>query len=384
MTDNGDGTFTAVYGRVGSKQAAVNYPITEWQTKYNEKIRKGYVDNTHLFSINTPNTDASSIKDLPLRKLMENFLKYAQKSIANNYVVSASEVTQKQVDEAQSLVNELIKMVGKKVNVEDFNTKLLELFKIIPRRMAHVKDHLLQEIPKTKKEINQLREKIVEEQSTLDVMRSQVEINEKQVKQTTQDADLLTLMGLKVEKVEDLRINKLIKLMMGEHSEKFIEAFSVINIRTQQQFDKHLTQTQSPKTQLLWHGSRNENWLSILKTGLVLRPINAIITGKMFGYGLYFANEFSKSLNYSSVQGAYWTSGRSQEGYLAIFEVHTGTQFEISEHEDWHTKLDDNKLKAMNQSYDSVFAKRGVSLRNNEFIIYNENQCTIKYVVKVK
>lgn len=385
MQENGDGTFTVVYGRIGSKSTTATYQMSEWRTKYNEKIRKGYVDNTHLFAIHTPDTDASTIVDASVRKLMESFFRYAKNSISHNYMVSASEVTQKQVDEAQNLVNELIGMVGSKVKIDDFNAKLLELFKVIPRRMANVKEHLLQAAPKTKDEVNSLREKIVEEQSTLDVMRSQVEINEKQAEHTTtQDADLLTVMGLKVEKIADERINKLIKLMMGEHSDKFIEAFSVTNLHTQQQFENNLPKQSNKKTQLLWHGSRNENWLSILKTGLVLRPINAIITGKMFGYGLYFANEFSKSLNYSSVQGAYWTGGRSQEGYLAIFEVHTGNQFEISQHESWHMNLDGKKLKSINQNYDSVFAKRGVSLRNNEFIVYNEGQCTIKYVVKVK
>lgn len=385
MTENGDGTFTVVYGRIGSKSTTVTYPSSEWRTKYNEKIRKGYVDNTHLFAIHTPDTDASTIDDVSVRNLMENFLRYAKNSISHNYMVSASEVTQKQVDEAQNLVNELIKMVGKKVNVDEFNAKLLELFKIIPRRMANVKEHLLQASPKNNDEANKLREKIVEEQSTLDVMRSQVEINEKQATNPiTQSADLLTVMGLKVEKVEDERITKLIKLMMGNHSDKFVEAFSVTNLRTQQNFESNLTKQSNKKTQLLWHGSRNENWLSILKTGLVLRPINAIISGKMFGYGLYFANEFSKSLNYSSVQGAYWTGGRSQEGYLAIFEVHTGNQFEIAQHEGWHCQLNGLKLKGINQKYDSVFAKRGISLRNNEFIVYNESQCTVKYVVKVK
>jgi poly [ADP-ribose] polymerase len=33
--------------------------------------------------------------------------------------------------------------------------------------------------------------------------------------------------------------------------------------------------------------------------------------------------------------------------------------------------------------YDSVFAHGGYDLRNNEFIIYSEPQCTIKYLVEV-
>ncbi|MCU0326605.1 MAG: ADP-ribose polymerase, partial [Spirosomaceae bacterium] len=99
MTDNNDGTFKVLYGRVGSRQTEVTYPISEWNSKYNEKIRKGYIDNTHLFAVSTPESDTSSIKDKLVKSLIDSFMKYARNSIFNNYIVSATEVTQKQVDE---------------------------------------------------------------------------------------------------------------------------------------------------------------------------------------------------------------------------------------------------------------------------------------------
>ena len=69
MFDNGDGFFRVEYGRVGLGSAQVKtYPIRQWETKYNEKIRKGYKDTTHLF------VETSSIKQ---------FAKIGQKSIAN-------------------------------------------------------------------------------------------------------------------------------------------------------------------------------------------------------------------------------------------------------------------------------------------------------------
>jgi len=52
-------------------------------------------------------------------------------------------------------------------------------------------------------------------------------------------------------------------------------------------FDDFVEQEQVKDVRLFWHGSRNENWWSIINTGLVLRPTNAVITGKMFGYGIY-------------------------------------------------------------------------------------------------
>ena len=171
--------------------------------------------------------------------------------------------------------------------------------------------------------------------------------------------------------------------MMCEEKDKFSRAFQVINIRTGNIFKQFVNQVSTKNTTLFWHGSRNENWLSILKTGLVLRPANAVITGKMFGYGLYFADKCRKSLNYSSLQGSYWSGGNAKKAYLAIYEVHTGNQLKINRHEPWCGLLTQDRLKDKGKQYDSVFAEGGADLLNNEYIVYNEAQCTVKYLVEV-
>ena len=55
---------------------------------------------------------------------------------------------------------------------------------------------------------------------------------------------------------------------------------------------------------LLIHGSRLSNWTSILKTNLMLDPskLGVYVSGKMFGYGIYFANSFSKSAQYCGIE----------------------------------------------------------------------------------
>ena len=47
MTPHGD-TWTAEYGRVGSSSQKREYSLSQWEKKYNEKIKKGYVDQTDL------------------------------------------------------------------------------------------------------------------------------------------------------------------------------------------------------------------------------------------------------------------------------------------------------------------------------------------------
>lgn len=199
--------------------------------------------------------------------------------------------------------------------------------------------------------------------------------------------------NLTVEPVADAHVITLIRRMMGGDAHKFDAAFSVCDAATEVPFNTYLRQQPNRQTMALWHGSRSENWsghprsdhawLSILKTGLGLRPVNTVIRDNVFGNGIYFTDQFSGSVNYTSLTGSVWDN-RRQERYLAIYEVHVGNQLNVSEHEDWHMQLDATLLKAKGPYYDSVFGKQGVSLQQNEFVVYNPAQCTVRYVVRIK
>lgn len=102
----------------------------------------------------------------------------------------------------------------------------------------------------------------------------------------------------------------------------------------------------------------------------------------MFGDGCYWADKFLKSYGYTSGRGSYWAKGNSDSAFLGIFEVHVGEQKHIYRHDSSCTRLSASVLKKDN--YDSVFAHGGADLRNNEYITYNTNQSTIKYLVEVK
>lgn len=49
-----------------------------------------------------------------------------------------------------------------------------------------------------------------------------------------------------------------------------------------------------------------------------------------------------------------------------------------------HMQLEANSLTHMGTQYDSVFARQGISLQKNEFIVYNQAQCTVRHIVKIK
>jgi poly [ADP-ribose] polymerase len=384
MRENDNDTFTVQYGRVGGTYSTATYPVASWDKKFREKVSKGYVDQTHLYADSTATPDASTIKNPSVRTLMARLMELANLSIFQNYVVTAQQVTRKQVETAQQVLDELAALVTLNLDTAVFNNKLLDLFKTIPRKMGKVHDHLVLQTPQSADDLQSLHDQLASEQDTLDVMRGQVELAQSQLTPEETPVSLLDSMNLTVEPVTDKRALTLIKQMMGPDVDKFDAAFSVKQAATEIAFDRYVQQRPNPKTQLLWHGSRSENWMSILKTGLLLRPANAVITGKMFGYGIYFADQFSKSLNYTSLHGSVWAKGSQQEAYLAIYEVHVGEQFLIKQHEGWHMSLDKKGLENVKPTYDSVFACRGVSLQKNEFIVYHPAQCTVRYIVKIK
>ena len=176
---------------------------------------------------------------------------------------------------------------------------------------------------------------------------------------------------------------------------------------------KKMTSDMENKT-LLFHGSSLSNWCSILKNGLYLDPskLGVPITGKMFGYGIYWANSVSKSFNYCS---SYATNNIA---VLAIGEVALGEIHELyagngSISQKYLDKINKNSVKGMgvHSPSDGVIIgethipngkikkvadilvnspagkpdpHKKYSLLYDEYVIYNTNQYRIKYLVVVK
>lgn len=122
----------------------------------------------------------------------------------------------------------------------------------------------------------------------------------------------------------------------------------------------------------LWHGTRASNLLSILKSGFVIPPSNSPhCTGRMFGNGVYFSDQSTKSLNYAY---GYWGGETTDNNcFMFLVEVAMG-RFYVP------TGPEQNLPKA---GYDSTFAKSGVSgVGNNEMIVYKTWQINPNYLVE--
>lgn len=384
MIPKGD-TFIVEYGRVGSKPQVRSYPIKDWNKKLREKLSKGYTDKSELMEDLIQEEKPKEKKlylDIPnkdIQNIVDRLQKMAKQTISANYNITSDKVTQAMVDKAQDILTNLIAIQ----NVDDFNKLLLELFEVIPRKMHKVSEYLAQ----TKDDFSKIIQK---EQDLLDVMKGQVyqhsvtqSTENEQVEDDSPTMNILEAMGLEFQPVDDLDIIK-IKYHLGQDENKFYRAWKVTNKATQQSFDTYIKDNNNPTTKLLWHGSRNENWWSIINSGLVLRPTNAVITGKMFGYGIYFATKARKSIGYTSLSGSYWARGSSTSAFMGLYEVAYGKPFDVYSFDSKYYSLNYENLQKMCQGANCLHAHAGKMLANDEIIVYQQPQTTIKYLVEIR
>lgn len=375
--------FRVEYGRIDVTKTTKTYPISKWDSTISSKLKKGYVDVTDLkkdlaeeISSANPESPYKEIENAAVRAIVEKLQNLARETIQKNYTVKASAVTQDMVDAAQKIIDTLANSCS---TVEEFNDNLLKLFTVIPRKMGNVRGYLANKV----EDFTQI---ISKEQDLLDVMRGQIYVkpeNEPVEPVEKKSQTILEELGLEMGEVTDYDV-AMIKFLMNESAGKFRKAWKVKNIKTQERFDKFVAENNIKDTRLLFHGSRSENFWSIIKTGLVLRPTNAIITGKMYGFGIYFAPKCQKSIGYTSLSGSYWARGNNNVAYMALFEVAYGTPYDVYNFDNKYYNLDYNKLQQFKPGANCLHAHadKGM-LRNDEIIVYKEDQLTIKYLIEI-
>ena len=297
----------------------------------------------------------------------------ANEAVKKNYTVAASAVTRAMIEEAEQILASLTP----DMEVAAFNESLISLFHAIPRRMGDVRAYIA-----TKPE--DFAAIIERESDLLDVMKGQVYTAPPVVKpdvleapsQTILEANGLTFAPCTEEDVV------LIKERLGPCASQFVRAWRVDNHKTSGALHIWQQVNSYPQTKLLWHGSRNENWWSIINMGLVLKP-NAVITGKMFGHGIYFAPSARKSLGYTSLSGSYWAHGSAETSFMALMEVSYGTPYDVHTYGGSLGSMNYERLQDVCPGAHCLHAHAGSMLRNDEIVVYKEEQIAIRYLVEV-
>mgnify|MGYP000855920025 CR=1 FL=1 len=126
----------------------------------------------------------------------------------------------------------------------------------------------------------------------------------------------------------------------------------------------------------LFHGTRSANMPGILSTHLKLpNQLHGVhITGAMFGPGLYFSSQSTKSSQYSCSR-----FGGSANKYLTSFMFLADVALGRIKKEEYAKYY----LKAP-AGYHSVMGVKGKSLLHDEYIIYKEAQQHLRYIIEFK
>lgn len=372
--------FRVEYGRVNSTKTITNYPMSKWESQISSKIKKGYKDVTDLKTalveeIKTDGTKYKDIENESVRRIIEKLRSLARDTVKKNYSVSSASVTEEMVYEAQLVINNLISIKS----VNKFNDELLKLFEIIPRKMDNVRSYLI-------KSIDEIDKVISREQDLLDIMRGQIVTKSTATENKAKEIDnsgitILDEMGITMRECTPEEINE-IKDCMKESSYHFSKAWRVDNISTRKKYEEFIKAYNIKNTKLLFHGSRTENWFSILKTGLKIRPANAVWTGSMFSDGLYFAPKCQKSIGYTSLGGSYWANGNDKTAYMALFDTAYGKPYNVYNFDSKYYSMSFDKLPV---GCNCLHAHAGNGmLRNDEIVYYKTEQTTIKYLIEIK
>lgn len=390
ITENNNGSLDVSYGRIGGRTMAHHYESFEkdFFGLKDEKERKGYEDRTALHS--EIKRDTSAVKELSfapvpdeaVQDVLEQLINSSREFMQNNYTVKPTDITEKMINEAMAdidALNHIASDCSGQNALYQFNNKLQELFTDVPRNMGHVSEYLA----KTERDFTKIidRETDMLQNVKGAIVQAKTTTKEKQGKdQTVLEAYGLTMRPV-TYKEEDQITSHLGYDYDGRQVEnRFIKAYAVENTSTRKSYEdyKQKNHMTGKDVRLFYHGSKVENWYSIMKTGLSLNP-NATVTGKMFGQGLYFAPECRKALNYMDVAGSHWNSGTRQSGYCAIYAVALGKCYQPSR------VLGSNfREKDLPAGTTSVYASKGsMNLRNDEYVVYNQSACTIKYLVEM-
>lgn len=388
ITQSEDGNVNVKWGRIGGKVIEKNYGNSKtFEELVNAQLENGYQDYTALHATKVEDRDAlknelayKPIEDEQTQWLMETLITESRDFMRRNYSIEVTDVTPKMIEEAEGDIETLIQ-IAKTDNpntLYNFNVALENLFKDIPRKMDNARDFLAE----TENDFGEIIDREIE---MLDNIRGQIQIA-KTVE--SKDYTVLEAHGIDVRPVtyqeEDAIVAHLGRDYNGNPLEsRFMGAYMVENRQTQAAYDdyKEKRHIEDKDVRLFYHGSRTENWYSIIKTGLLLKP-EAVTTGSMFGKGLYFAPDLRKSTNYMDTKGAHWNSGKREYGFCAVYAVALGKCYNP---QTFSSRYDEKFIQSV--GCDSLFASKRnphLHLHNDEYVVYNQAACTIKYLLQLK
>jgi poly [ADP-ribose] polymerase len=415
QTDGTDYQVFTNYGRIGGTSAYdirnkyqddTNITESDARKEYNRLIKRklkgkkrdGYIENYEVVEVLTPTVGSKNIKNVTVSKITTS-----DSDIKNEYSDMSNEVQQlinqiceenihnitsvmdlnitsngletplgklskSQIDKAKSpltKLNDILK--SSNPNISDIRNLSTLFYSLVPHRLGHrITDN---DLLNTNTIIN-------DKFDLLDMLESAVDMGDALQSNATKrynaigtDIKVLTDPN-EIKRIEDYVYNT--KASNHRYSDIYDLKIKRIYVVHLPQERKRFESQSIGNVKELFHGSRNCNILSILKNGLIIVKSGSTKTGEMFGPGIYFADSSTKSANYSY---GFWGGIKNKypNNFMFLADVSLGT---IEKHTSSHW------CTTPKHGYDSVMGVKGNSLYNNEYIVYNPNRCTLKYLIE--
>lgn len=387
-----DGTFRGTESRVGitigrhRPRSFIN-PMEKWEKIFQSKISRGYmVTKTKKMEQKVIEKNTSSINgneytpiaDSSVNEVVKLLLECTTAVLNQNYLIRIDDISDEMIDFGHSILKELSAGYSK-MSVAEFNNKLKTLYAAIPRRI----DNLSKALAKRRLDFNDI---IADEQDLFDVMVNRIR-NTQDLGHCSVKPTVLEAFHLDWRDVTEEEHAKVIS-MLDSNANQYVKAWRVRNRRTEERFNRFCQQEQLSEDSgidHLFHGSRTENFWSIVTNGLLINPDCGVQrTGSMFGNGTYFAPLAQKSLGYTN--GGYWVGGDKDVRFLAIYKVATGKHYDIYQGSDFslNKAVLQKKCPGAHCTWAHGRGTGGTTLCNDEVIVYDEAQSTIEYLIMMK
>ncbi len=282
-----------------------------------------------------------------------------------------------QIERGQGILQDIYKILGAKKpkqRQERLETLTGEFYTVIPHRIGRTRDAVAAAVITT-------LEDFAQKQETLQLMEDMLQVNgdgeEAVLYNQEVDSQYLSLKAI-LEPVDPKskdykRLGKyVVKSQIKSKSVKVKRIFKVVRPGEADVFTDHIG-----NEQLLFHGSRIQNWVGLISRG-ILMPKVAVKLGVnrtdagWLGNGIYFGDAACTSTFYT-------TPGNKRTRVMAICNVALGKMME-------YRKITYG-ITGPPDGYDSCHGVRHKPLRpsnfaDDEFVIYNQNQQRMDYLVE--
>ena len=411
-------SFSENYGRYGASKTDIGAEkISRFQQspelfwiKYYDLLSMGFEDLTDSFSQNVMKapslTDAMqetstktkeisdeeyknlSVGDQLFLELQESAKDAVKLAFDVDLLKQTSPFSKKQIDACRDVWNSL----GKSKSVSSFNKKICKLLALSPRKIdpyqgMTVKSYLATEDDNPAKQAEIYARIIDREDALIKAMEAITDMDDGNTPVKPISQGIGAFKGKTIRMSTEDERKEVLDMFHADNSSKRLA--SMVNriwriepIDQRKKFNEYCKHNNIDVTKLLFHGSSTENWCSIIDSKLLLNP-NAVISGKAYGLGIYFALSADKSFGYTSFHNSRWANGSSNTAFMGVYETAYGKPADPSEF-DYHGSSIEcvENLREIGKNCLHARAGQGMGFCRDEIIFYDENAVCMKYLIE--